>query len=835
MIECDRHKNITLLTYSEVKEVKGYQGNFKVRILNKPRFVEEEKCTGCGECTVKCPVEVPNEFDMGLGSRKIIYRPFPQAIPKTFAIDKRGTPKCRASCPAGVNVQAYIALIKQGKYREALEVIRRNNPLPLVCGRICFHPCETNCERSNIDEPVSINALKRFLTSWELKHNKYQKVDAIPKIYNDKVAIIGSGPAGLTAAFELVKKGYPVTIFESSSKLGGTLRIGIPDYRLPKKLLDIEIKRITDLGVEIQTGITIGKDIQINQLKQKDYKAFFVATGALKNLKLGIPGEDKNNVIYALDFLKTANLRKNLDIKEKVAVIGGGNVAIDAARTALRLGSSDVCILYRRSEIEMPAFSSEVENAEKEGIKFQFLVSPIRILDEKGKVTGLKCIRTKLGIPDDGGRRRPIPIDGSEFILDFDLIIVAIGQVPDLSFLPNNVKVNSKEMIECNPLTLETAVPGIFIGGDSVTGPATVIDAIAAGQKAAVSIDRYLRGKDLREGREIEIKLVGELSKEGIEKNARQIMPCVSIEKRNRNFNEVELGFNEEMAKKEAQRCLECGGCSECLECEKVCEPKAIDHDQKEQITELNVEAIIVATGFDTFNPSGIKEYGYGKYINVLTSMELERMLSASGPTEGKLLKPSDKRIPHKIAFIQCVGSRSLKDNFPYCSTKEGVLIKEHEPHSNISIFYTDIRAFGKGFQQFVNRAEKEQGIKYYRAKPAEIKENPKTKDLLIKFEDTLTGEIKNLEVNLLVLCTPLFPSPENKALADIFNIELTESNYFKVENPLLSPLDSTSKGIFLCGCCQGPKDIPDSIAQAKGAAARAVEFISLKKPLEVV
>jgi heterodisulfide reductase subunit A len=299
MIECDRHKNITLLTYSEVKEVKGYQGNFKVRILNKPRFVEEEKCTGCGECTVKCPVEVPNEFDMGLGSRKIIYRPFPQAIPKTFAIDKRGTPKCRASCPAGVNVQAYIALIKQGKYREALEVIRRNNPLPLVCGRICFHPCETNCERSNIDEPVSINALKRFLTSWELKHNKYQKVDAIPKIYNDKVAIIGSGPAGLTAAFELVKKGYPVTIFESSSKLGGTLRIGIPDYRLPKKLLDIEIKRITDLGVEIQTGITIGKDIQINQLKQKDYKAFFVATGALKNLKLGIPGEDKNNVIYA--------------------------------------------------------------------------------------------------------------------------------------------------------------------------------------------------------------------------------------------------------------------------------------------------------------------------------------------------------------------------------------------------------------------------------------------------------------------------------------------------------------------------------------------------------
>jgi len=832
MIDADRRQNIRLLTFSEVKEVRGEAGKFTVKILRKPRFVDDEKCTGCGDCTEACPVALPNEFDMGLGTRKAIYRPFPQAIPKVFAIDKKGTPKCQAACPAGVHVQGYVALIKDRKYKEALELIRNDNPLPLICGRVCFHPCETDCERGKFDEPVAINSLKRFVTDWELEHG-IEKVEPIAKKHEEKIAIVGSGPTGLTAAYELVKKGYPVTVFESSAEPGGMLRTGIPEYRLPKKLLEIEIKRLKDLGVNIQTRTTIGLDLTIDQLQQEGYKAILIAIGAQKSRKLGIEGENYEGALPALEFLKDVNLSKRVDLGDRVAVIGGGNVAVDSARTALRLESKDVRVLYRRSRKEMPAFPSDAKEAENEGVKFQYLVAPKKILGEKGKVTALECIRMELGEPDESGRRRPLPIKGSEFIVDADAVIIAIGETPDTSILPE-VEVTKGTTVKCEPMTLETALPGIFAGGDAVSGPATVVDAIAAGKRAAISIDKYLRGEELKVERR-EIKLVEEVSKEGIEKRARQIMPLLSMEKRVEGFHEVETGFTEEMALKEAERCLNCGGCSLCLECEKVCEPEAIRHDQKQEIIDLNVGAIIVATGFVPFDPSNIKEYGYGKYKNVLTSMELERLLSASGPTSGKLVRPSDNKIPHKIAFIQCVGSRSLKKNcYPYCSsvccmyaTKEAALIKEHERKSEVSIFYTDIRAFGKGFREFVNRAKKEWGIEYFRAKPSEIREDPKTLDLSIKYEDTLTGEMRSLQVDLVVLCTALVPTPENKELAETLGIKVDEYGFFQVGHPLLAPLDATAPGIFLSGCCHTPQDIPDSVAEGKGAAARAAEFLA--------
>ena len=271
-----------------------------------------------------------------------------------------------------------------------------------------------------------------------------------------------------------------------------------------------------------------------------------------------------------------------------------------------------------------------------------------------------------------------------------------------------------------------------------------------------------------------------------------------------------------------------------CRICEKICSRNAIDFEQKDTVVTLNVEAIIVATGFVPFDPSNIKEYGYGKHKNVLTSMELERLLSASGPTDGNLVRPSDNKIPHKIAFIQCVGSRSLKDYYPYCSsvccmyaTKEAALIKEHERESEVSIFYTDIRAFGKGFREFVNRAKKEWGIEYFRAKPSEIREDPKTLDLTIKYEDTLTGEMKSLQVDLVILCTALVPPPDNKELAETLGIRVDEYGFFQVRHPLLAPLDATAPGIFLSGCCHTPQDIPDSVAEGKGAATRAVEFLA--------
>ena len=827
MVDVARHPNIKLLTYSEVKEVSASAGGFKVKILKKPRYVNEEKCTGCGECIKQCPVTMPNEFDMNLGTRNAIYRPFPQAVPGIFTIDKREIPPCRATCPAGVNVQGYVSLITQRKFKEALELIRRDIPFPAVCGRICFHPCEAECERGKVDEPLAINALKRFIVDYELKLKK-EKIEPIPKVLEEKIAIIGSGPAGLTAAYELVKKGYPVTVFESLPEPGGMLRVGIPQYRLPKEILDAEIDYIRSLGVEIKTNTLVGKEVTFDELSRQGYKAIFIAIGAQKCGKLGIEGEELKGVIHALDFLRETNLGKKVWLGDRVAVIGGGDTAVDAARTALRLGAKEVFILYRRSREEMPAFSEEVEQAEKEGVKIHFLTVPRKILGKEGKATASECIRMKLGPPDESGRRRPIPIEGSEYIMELDTIIPAIGQLPDVSSLPKGVEVDRRNTIVTDPVTLETSLPGIFAGGDAVSGPATVIEAIAAGKKAAVSIDRYVRGEDLRAGRGEEVKRVELVPKEDIERKARQVMPILPLDKRTGNFKEVQLGFNEDMAMKEAERCLFCGGCSECLECEKLCEAEAIDHQQQPEEIDIKVGAIIVATGYDLFDARKKEEYGYSVHENVITGLMLERLLSASGPTAGHVVRPSDGKMPRKVAFVQCVGSRDEKTGNLYCSriccmyaTKEAQLIKEHVPEVEITIFYMDIRAFGKGFEEFYRRAEKEYNVRYVKGRVAEILENPVNKNLLIRAENVESGELVEEEVDMVVLSTGIVPAATD-GMEKMLPIPVGDDGFLVTAHPKVDPVTTCVKGVFIAGAAEGPKDIPDSVIQASAAAMKA-------------
>jgi len=840
MIDVDRNKNIKLLPFSELKEVRGEPGNFSVKILRKQRFVDEKKCTGCNDCTEVCPVQMPNEFEMGLGKRKAIYRPFPQAVPKIFLIDKKGIPQCKAACPAHVNVQGYIALIREGKYDKALELIRKDIPLPGVCGRICFHPCETECQRGKLDEPLAINELKRFVTELGYKNQSKNKVEALPQTQKEKIAIIGSGPAGLAAAYELIKNGYAITVFESLPLAGGMLRTGIPEFRLPRKVLDADIQYLKDLGIEIRTNTSVGKDVQLKELS-KEYNAIFIATGMNKGMNLGIEGEDLDGVINGIDFLRKVHLGERFKLGEKVTIVCVHRLlAVDTSRVALRLEPKEVNIIYRRSRKRMlthkrlgKQMQEEFEEAESEGVKTRCLIWPTRFIGKDGRVTGIECTKMTLGKPNKNGKRKYVPIKGSEFIIEADTVIVAAGQAPDLP-LPVEVELSKRNTVIVDPITLETSLPGVFAGGEVESGPSIAIVSMAAGKRAAESIDRYLKGNDLKTGREEPLNLANEVSKEGIEKKARQIISPIPLENRIGNFQEIKVGFTEEMALTEAARCLNCGGCSLCHECETVCEPEAIIHDQKEEILDLDIGAIIVATGFNPFDPSKIKEYGYGKHKNVVTSMELERLLCASGPTSGTLIRPSDGKTPHKVAFIQCIGSRSLKDNLSYCSsvccmysTKEAALIKEHELESEVYIFYTDIRAFGKGFREFVNRAKKEWGIEYYRAKPSEVREDPKTQDLILKYEDTLTGEMKSLQVDLVVLSTALVPPLENKELASMLKVRVDEHGFFQVHHPLFAPLDSTAPGIFLCGCCHKPIDIPDSVAEGKGAAARAVEFLT--------
>ena len=469
---------------------------------------------------------------------------------------------CEHTCPLNVDAVGYIALISEGRFGEALNLVRERNPLAGICGRVCHHPCEDKCRRGDLDEPIAIATLKRFAADYGAKAGIETKV-SLAKPRNEKVAIVGSGPAGLNAAFHLARRGYQATIFEALPVVGGMLAVGIPEYRLPREVLQADIEFITGLGVEIKTNTPVGPDLSSGGLLEQGFKAVFIAVGAHKGQKLAIAGEDLEGVFDGVSFLRDLNLGKGVSLGDKVAVIGGGNVALDAARSALRLGAKRVSIVYRRSREEMPANEEEIEEAEREGIELLYLAAPSRILGRDGKVMSMECIRMELGEFDASGRRRPVPIKGSEFSMDVDTVVPAIGQSPDLSFLggDDGLDTTTGGTFVVDPVTLATNRPGVFAGGDAVTGPATVIEAMAAGEKAAISIDRYLRGQDMREKRFREPrKRAEEAWEEETEATTerRLEIPQLPIKERLCDFREVNLGFSEEMAVKEAKRCLRC-------------------------------------------------------------------------------------------------------------------------------------------------------------------------------------------------------------------------------------------------------------------------------------
>lgn len=461
---------------------------------------------------------------------------------------------CQNSCPAGVDVPRYIDAIRSRDYSLAVAIIKENNPFPAVCGRVCNHPCERRCRRSQIDEPVAIRELKRFAADYELAHSGSIREKPAPS-NGRKIAVIGSGPAGLSAAYYLAKEGYAVTIYEALPVLGGMLRVGIPDYRLPKSVLDLEIDAILGLGVDVKTNVKIGRDIKLADLRS-NFDAVFIGIGAHKEQKLAIPGNNLPGVYSGTEFLKLLNMGQKPDPGQKVAVIGGGNVAIDAARSALRLGASEVHLFYRREKQDMPAERVEVEQAQAEGVKMHFLTNPVRILSEGERVTSIELVKMKPGKFDSSGRRRPETVKGSEYKVDIDSVIVATGQVPETDVIDSKAGMVEKGVFVINETTMMTGVPGVFAGGDCVSGPATVIEAIAAGRRAALSIDRYLGGKAF-------MKYDGKHKRSTIHKISEQPMirrkpVCLAVADRLDNFNEVEAGYSEEDTVFEAGRCLRC-------------------------------------------------------------------------------------------------------------------------------------------------------------------------------------------------------------------------------------------------------------------------------------
>jgi len=485
---------------------------------------------------------------------------------------------CSLACPIGTNVKAYVSLIATGKFEEALEVASGPNPFPGICGRVCTHPCEEKCNRAERDDPVAIAWLKRFAADYELQRGR-EKIAPAKVWRKDKVAIIGAGPAGLTAAKDLVLRGYPVTVFEAMSKPGGMLIAGIPTFRLPRRIISLETEAIEDLGVEIKTGFTFGKDVTYESLKAEGYKAILLAVGAHKSLKLGVPGEELDGVDDCLNLLRRVNEGTHPGLTGRVAVIGGGSSAVDSARAAVRLGASSVEIFYRRTKKEMPAATTEVEEAEHEGVVMHLLVAPLEIIGQNGKVKSMKLQKMELGEPGPDGRRRPVPIEGSEYTVEIDHVISSIGQQPDVSFAEGmkDLEISKWNTLVVGKDSLQSSLKDVFGAGDVVTGPWTVVDAIASGHRAAASIHSFLSGEEMSlppgmgaGAREFELKAP--------EPPALPRKPIQKFEPKSlaANYDEIELGYTERLAMEEASRCLRCGPCFECKLCIQECEKEVM-------------------------------------------------------------------------------------------------------------------------------------------------------------------------------------------------------------------------------------------------------------------
>ena len=836
MIECAGHPNVTLHTYADLERLEGSLGSFRAVIREKSRYVDRRKCTGCGDCATACPVEVSSEFEVGLGRRKAIFKPFPQAVPNVFAITKPGHAPCRHRCPAGMNVQGYVQLARLGKFDESLKVVHQTTPLAGSLGRICPHPCEEECSRRDVEAPVAAAALKRAAADLGRHVPEVEADEPTRKRRSRKpVAVVGSGPAGLTAAYNLARKGYAVTIFEKQPVAGGMLRLGVPSYRLPRKVLEAEIDLVRGLGVEIRTSAPVKGATGIGDLLRGGFKAVFLAAGAQASLKLGVKGEALAGVVGAVDLLRRTSLGREVSVGRRAVVVGGGNAAIDAARTLRRLGAREVTILYRRTRAEMPALSWEIEAALAEGIRLETLAAPTRIVGKAGRVAGLDALRMRLGEVDKSGRPRPVSIEGSGFVLPCDMVVPAVGQTAVLDFLGPRSRVGTtvQGTVIADGETCATGMKGVFAGGDLVTGPATAVEAVAAGNRAAEAIHRYLE-RASPGSRPAEVPTVRPTTEELslVPRAARAAVEELPAASRTRSFREVELGLTRDEAMAEATRCLNCAACCDCRECERACQAGAVDHAMRDQLVEVDVGACIVATGFDMMDASALPEYGGGRIPNVVTGLEFERLLSASGPTGGHVVRPSDGRAPRRIAFIQCVGSRDVRSH-AYCSavccmhaTKEAILAREHDAAVESTIFYMDLRAAGKTFQTYVGRAREEYAVSYVRARPARVEEVEGSRDVKVVYEDTVNQKRREDVFDLVVLCQAMIPSSGAEGLARMLGVELDEHGFIRVPAPLSAPVDTSIPGILVIGYAAGPHDIPESVVQASAAAGRAAELL---------
>jgi len=581
------HPLIKLFTETDIAELKQVGGGVETELIQSPQWVSPDLCVDCRKCLVSCPVELSN-------GRKPL---FELKVPTAMAIDKREKAPCRSACPIVMNPQGYVALIANGRFDEAYELILDTNPLPGICGRICHHPCETACRRQEIDEPVAICALKRFVADETGKKKKKPDTGNTPVSKGPRVAIIGSGPAGLTAAYDLARVGFRPTLIEAEEKPGGLLWHGIAPYRLPREIIEKEIAQILAMGVDLRLNSPVKSYKDIKKLKAEGFHSILLATGASKDLLMKIKGEELKGIYGCVSFLKELWKGKTFKPLGRVVVIGGGNAAIEAARACIRSGAQSVTIIYRRTRKEMPADPHEIKQALEERVKLKHLTIPVEFEGGGDGLARIKCLKMKLGDVDASGRPRPIPVEGSEFFINAETAIVSIGQETDAFYgLEGNLKPNQRGTIEVEAGG-RTNIDGIYASGDVVSGPSTVVEAMASGRRAARAIIYALKP---------DMVPAGEEEPEFSRREYDPILKDTPTKKRSTPFhrkiservkdnNEVIGPFTVKDAIEEASRCLQCGVCSECLQCEASCDLGAINHDRIKTQNFLQFDKVVLS------------------------------------------------------------------------------------------------------------------------------------------------------------------------------------------------------------------------------------------------
>ena len=825
------HPNIDVLTYAEVEGIRhNGDGTYHAKITQKPKFVDEAACTGCRQCEMACNVAVPDEFNADMVSRRAAYIAFPQAVPKKAVIDRAGVSPCSYECPAGIKAHGYVARVRSGEYEEAFGLVLETTPLVGSLGRACYAPCEEQCTRGELEGPLPIRRLKRFIADTHYGRDGLKPLEK-PEQNGKKVAVVGSGPAGLTAAWQLGRRGYGVKIFESAPQAGGMLRLGIPAYRLPNDVIDDDIGNVTAIGIEIETGKRVD---DIPALKDAGFDAVLVATGTHKAVRLRVPGEDLGGIHSALTFLADVKLGNDVDLAgKKVLVVGGGNVAIDAARSARRLGAASVDQVSLECCEEMPAHDFEVDEARAEGITLHDGWGIDHFVGD-GSVQQAE-IKVCTCVFDPDGRFHPEYDETRRDTIDCDVVIVAAGMMADTEAF--GLETNPDRTLSADAATLQTATPHVFAAGDVVTGPTMITTAVGQGRRAAFMIDRYLQGQELDATLFDEALSVVDkndvLRRQDVYDRREPFESTAAMSAAPTDFAETEGPMTEDEAFLGAARCLDCGVCSECHACVDVCPADAIKLDDRGREIEAEVGSVVLATGFNLFPADAKPQYGYGRYKNVITGMQMDRLLAPTRPYNA-VIRPGDGKVPDNIAYVMCTGSRDETVDNPLCSkiccmysVKQNQLIMGALPLADVTVYYIDVRSVGKGYDEFYQQA-KDMGANFVKGRVSGITETDEG-NLTLRYEDIENGgALTETEHDMVVLAVGVQPG---RGVAELFgdgDSALALDDYFYVGevDEDLDPGRTNLPGVFVAGAAAGAKDIPDSILHAGAAVAQAAAHL---------